>query len=302
MPYFCLMKHLILLCLIIFFSHFLIGQTVYEKILIPVSIFPKSEESNLMYKAEIDKLVKKNKIKSYIVGTIYDLHIEGCENNIIGNLLEKSIKDSLKWVSILKSESNGYTFTLSTGSKSKAYIVEEKISNLSGLMKFTSIHTLLPIDKDTSFYQPNDPSYTYYLQITIKADKNQTKNLLFQTFKEGIYFKGHSDVQEDNCLFFTDPLMIENQAYEAYKKMAQNVQYIGKAMNAQNDNQNKKIEKECKYKGEMVFDAMEKTTVEDIKMFLNHVLDNCIIYRREMLSLPEIYASWLVRGMPLPKK
>lgn len=285
------MKHLTLLCLIILFSHWLVGQTVYEKILIPIiAIQPKNKvDKTITEKA--DKLIP---CKNYLVANAWmyandDDYTCSKNKNEIHELFKYAIKDSLRWVKITSEQMGKMIFTITLKSSTVKIVPSENNHEL--------YYTVLDLCNNKKEFSEKDTNV--YLQLTIKAEKKQTQHLLFETFKQAIYFD--KILSNGNpCKFFTNPLMNEAQANEIYKEMAENVQFIGKMMKQQNDSQNQPVSRDCKYKGKMLFDAMEMTTVEDIKMFLSYCAYNSHKYVRNTWSISEVYATWLVAGMPLP--
>lgn len=209
-------------------------------------------------------------------------------------LFEKALKDSLRWVKIDVNKIDKLYFTLTLRSSPTIKTIKPVGSN------HIFDVTVLPLCKeDKNIFSKKDTNI--YLELTVKASKNETQHLLFKTFKEAIYFSGIDEKTQNPCKFFGNPVMSETEAEMTYKKMAENVQFIGKAMKAQNDGQNQMVAADCKYKGKMLFDAMQTTTVEDVKMFLSYCVLRPDIYRRNVWSLAEVYATWLVAGMPLPK-
>lgn len=251
-----------------------------------------ADELNPKIEAEVAKIAKSLNCENYLIATTSTLPDE-CGSEL-KRILNYVVKDSLRWVKIDFNKMGNMSFTLTFRSISTAKMISiPEIDKRNELLAFT----LLPLCKEGGNFSEKDTNV--YLQITIKAQKSETQHLLFQTFKQSIYFREISDM---NCKFYSNPIMKESEANEIYKKMAENVKYIGKAMKEQNDAQNQKITKECKYKDKMMFDAMEMTTVEDIKRFLSYCVLRPDTYRRNTWALPEVYATWLVAGMPLPNK
>jgi hypothetical protein len=294
------MRYIILLSVLLSAIQNTFSQTVYEKVLIPVyGVYKKStvyddDKLNAKLDAEAEKVAKSTKCKDYLIGTAFPYTDDSdCTSGIKG-LFDVAVKDSLKWVKIDFNEAEGLSFTLTTRSSNVAKTLT--ISEQEHAFSFT----MLPLcGNDKNQFSEKDSNI--YLQLTVKADKSETQHLLFQTFKEAIYFREIS-AEGDNCKFFTNPLLKENVVNEIYKRMADNVQLVGKIMKEQNDAQNQKIMKDCKYKDKMLYDAMEMTTVEDIKRFLSYCVLRPDIYRRNTWALAEVYATWLVSGMPLPAK
>lgn len=283
-----------------------VGQTVYEKVLIPVQSVYDHTELDKIYSKDyvfyndfvnnVQKTIKSLSCKEYLIGLAWSYNQDDdlCRENGIGQLLEKVVKDSLRWVKIDVTKMNNISFTITARSSAIVKTVKPVGAN------HIFYTTILPLcDKDKNLFSKKDTNV--YLELTIKANKNETQHLLFKTFKEAIYFVG---IQENGnpCKFFTNPIMTGAEANNIYKKMAENVQFIGKAMKEQNDSQNQTVTAECKYKGKMLFDAMQETTVDDMKRFLSYCVLRPDTYRRNTWSIAEVYATWLVAGMPLPKK
>jgi len=297
------MRHFILLSVLFSTIQSTLSQVVYEKVLIPVyGVYKKSGvyidgKQNAKLDAEAEKIAKSTKCKDYLIGATSPYTDDSeCTSGIKG-LFDAAVKDSLRWVKIDVNKTEGFSFTLTTRSLNTVKPISA-INNEPGNHAFS--YTVLPLcDTDKNLFSEKDTNV--YLQLTVKADKNETQHLLFKTFKEAIYFREISP-EGNNCKFFTNPLLKENTANEIYKKMADNVQLVGKIMKEQNDSQNQKIMKECKYKDKMMFDAMEMTTVEDIKRFLSYCILDPDTYRGNTWAIPEVYATWLVAGMPLPNK
>lgn len=303
--YICKMRYFVFLCLFFLTAQLLFAQTVYEKILIPVFLVHRNctiyNDSAL--NGEVDKEVKKiakmTKCEDYLVADAFPYRDDDDCTDGIKELFRAVVKDSIRWVKIDFNELGGLSFTLTTRSFNLAKpITALNKPEVVGNHLFSL--TVLPLcGKDKSQFSERDSNL--YLQLTVKADQRQTKNLLFQTFKEAIYFREES-IQGKSCKFFTNPLLKDEQANEIIKRMAENVKLVGKVMKEQNDSQNQTITADCKYKGKMLFDAMQMTTTDDIKMFLSYCTLRPDAYRRNTWSISEVYATWLVAGMPLPKK
>lgn len=300
------MKYLLFFYFIVFSFTAVVCQTVYEKVLIPIyKIYQHTETEELCskdsdnYKTLQDNLKKATKnfsCKEYLIASAWSYNQD--EDECIGgtkDLFQKVVKDSLRWVKNSYYKTGNISLTLTTRSS-------PVVKNIQPFYHDQHIFctTVLPqCDKDKNLFSKNDTNA--YLELTIKANKNETNHLLFKTFKEAIYFVG---IQENGnpCKFFGNPLMSEAETEKIYKKMAENVQFIGKAMIEQNDSQNQMVRAECKYKGKMLFDAMQATTVDDIKKFLSYCVLRPDTYRRGLWSIAEVYATWLVAGMPLPNE
>lgn len=292
------MKNILLLLWVIFSAAQLsFCQIVEETVIIPIISIYKASELQEPLKSKSAEVAKKLKCSEYLVASTC-LFSDECGTQI-GELFKYAIQSKIKWVKYDVGKVGNMTYTLTTTSKTevKPMVNDEKIP---------ISYTLLPLcGDDKNVFSSNDTNV--YLKIPIKVDKSKIDHLLFQTFKQGIYFSELSDL---NCQFFTNPIMDKEQVNQTYKKMAENVQFVGKAMNEQNDSQNQKITKPCKYKDKMVFDAMQLATVEDVQMFLSYCASNPDVYRKNALggfddqvwTLAEVYATWLVAGMPLPDK
>ncbi len=277
---------------------------MYEKVLIPIHTVHDYTELDKIYSKDyvfyndfvnnVQKTTKALSCKEYLLGMAWAYSNDDECVGGINLLFEKAVKDSLRWVKIDVNKMDKLSFTLTLRSS-------PTIKTIKPVGSDHIFHvTILPLCKeDKNTFSKKDTNV--YLELTIKANKNETQHLLFKTFKEAIYFSGIDEKTQNPCKFFGNPLMSEAEADGIYKKMAENVQFIGKAMNAQNDSQNQKITKECKYKGKMLFDAMEMTSIQDVQAFLSYCVANPEIYRRNVWSLAEVYATWLVAGMPLPK-
>ncbi|MCS7075714.1 MAG: hypothetical protein NZ455_03345 [Bacteroidia bacterium] len=295
------------LFLAVLFFQWAISQVVYEKILVPISFVYDHTELDKVCKeyyyyfhaecvAGIQKAAKSYSCKEYLVGVTYPYTSDDeCGDKSMKLLFQKVIKDSLRWVKIdVASVGNFYLTSISRS------VDRAKVSAQQNFMYHNFEITLLPLcNDDKKVFSKKDTNL--YLELTIKADKSETQHLLFKTFKQVIYF---AEMQSNGnlCKFFTNPLMSESKANEIYQRMANNVQFVGRAMKEQNDSQNQMVSKECKYKGKMLFDAMQMTTVEDIKRFLSYCVLRSEIYRNNTWSISEVYAQWLVSGMPLPEK
>jgi hypothetical protein len=133
--------------------------------------------------------------------------------------------------------------------------------------------------------------------VSLKAELPECYNgLLYQMSNNAVEFM---TVDEKEFYNIETPYLLKKiEEEEKYlKHMVSDIQYTGKEMQKQLPASNQ-ILKDGLYKGVLIFNAMEKTTLNDLKEFLKYIKARPSKYMGIKWKISEIYATWLDAGSP----
>ena len=131
---------------------------------------------------------------------------------------------------------------------------------------------------------------------TMIAAPNMYGGLLYDVAKHGIRF---SKIDETNLLTLLDILLIENEQNENEKidQFVSEVNFTGKTMIEQNDNQDMVIPA-GKYKGKTLYNTLLEVKRNDIIDFLEYMSVKPGIYAGKTWKFSEVFATWISEAAP----
>jgi hypothetical protein len=121
------------------------------------------------------------------------------------------------------------------------------------------------------------------------------KGYIYMLTKNAIYFKHVTD--EDFYQFGTAWLLSQNSETAILDSMVADIKYTSVEMIKQGSEQNLEI-KEGPYKGQRLFAAMQKATVDQLKDFLDYVRVRPAKYAGNSWKVSEVFATWMFSGAP----
>jgi hypothetical protein len=109
----------------------------------------------------------------------------------------------------------------------------------------------------------------------------------------------------EDSLFYDRNKMLENSSSYGTDKLVEamvaDIRYTGKEMKDRNNSQDMEITTGI-YKGQTLFDMMQKTTSTDLLKFLLYVYARPDKYKAHEWKVSEIFATWVISGTPLVGK
>ncbi len=152
----------------------------------------------------------------------------------------------------------------------------------------------------------------YYFGLKLKGDIKPEPNdlilfkatlptcydgLLFGLSKCSILFTTVDDKEFYNV---ETPYLLKKVTEEEkyFNHMVNDIKYTGKTMENQMPTSNVMLTGDL-YKGEKLFTAMQKTTINDLKEFLKYVKARRKNYAGNTWKISETYATWLNAGAPM---
>jgi hypothetical protein len=106
----------------------------------------------------------------------------------------------------------------------------------------------------------------------------------------------------EDSSFYDRNKMLENSAEYGTEKlleaMVKDIRYTGMEMKAQKNSQDMEITSGI-YKGQRLFDMMQKTKTADLQKFLLYVYARPDKYKAHEWKVSEIFATWVINGTPL---
>lgn len=148
---------------------------------------------------------------------------------------------------------------------------------------------LLKLDKKDRLPQKEDLLYTpFYYGVNFRGR-------IYNLIRNAMYLKTSSG---DSAYTFKKAMYLDEKAEnEMIGKLSADIHVVAKAMKKQNDTQDR-IVKTGIFKGKKLFDAMEGSTPEQLKSFLDYVIARPILYAGSAWSIAEIFATWMDEGTP----
>lgn len=124
-------------------------------------------------------------------------------------------------------------------------------------------------------------------------------SLFFKMARLNIMFKSIQDSNFDD----RDVMLTNPSSYPGMKllsAMAADVRYTGKAMSDQGNDQDQLITKGL-YKGQKLFELMQKVKATDLILFIGYVYARPDKYKSHEWKVSETFATWLIAGAPTAK-
>jgi hypothetical protein len=131
----------------------------------------------------------------------------------------------------------------------------------------------------------------------VPLQKPVNDTLFFKMARLDIILKNVED-----SLFYDRNQMLENASAYGTEKlleaMVNDIRHTGKEMKAQNNSQDMEITGGI-YKGQRLFDMMQKATTQDLLKFLLYVYARPDKYKAHEWKVSEIFATWVISEAPV---
>lgn len=131
----------------------------------------------------------------------------------------------------------------------------------------------------------------------VPLEKPLIDTLFFKMARLDIMLK---TVEDSN--FYDRNKMLENAPFYGTEKlllsMVQDIRHTGREMKIQNNNQDQDITSGI-YKGQRLFEMMQKATSTDLLKFLLYVYARPDKYKANEWKVGEIFATWVMSGTPV---
>jgi|GEM_PF-2103784 len=129
---------------------------------------------------------------------------------------------------------------------------------------------------------------------------------LEKPLKDTLFFKmARLDISlktvEDSSFYDRNKMLQDPSGYgteNLLQAMVKDIRHTGKEMIAQNNGQDQEIASGL-YKGQRLFDMMQKTTSDDLLKFLLYVYARPDKYKAHEWKVSEIFATWVISGAPV---
>ena len=127
--------------------------------------------------------------------------------------------------------------------------------------------------------------------------------------KDTLFFKlARNDINfttvEDSIFYERNSMLKAPETFPTHKlleAMAKDIRYTGKAMADIKNSQDRDVAGGT-YKGQKLFDMMQKATADDVLQFIGYVYARPDKYKAHVWKISETFATWVINGAPTMKK